>query len=91
MAYDGDEERRDRICRLGEEAFDRLQHADKESWDSYMTMGEAFLCGRDEAFIKSGTNSINDPRYKKAFGAWLKRYPKSWRSSIAATGKSCSS
>ena len=76
MAYDGDEERRDRICRLAEEAFDRTQQADKESWESYMTMGEGFLCGRDEAFIKSGTNDINSPVYKRAFSAWLKRYPK---------------
>jgi hypothetical protein len=72
MSHDIDAERRDRVCRLGSEAWERLQT--EQDWSSYMAMGEAFLVGQQEAFEQSGTNDINNPKYKKAFGAWMVKY-----------------
>jgi hypothetical protein len=72
MAYDHDEERRDRVCRHGAEEWRRVQ--EERDWTSYMAIGEAFLIGRQLAFDLSGTNSNNDPRYKKVFGQWLVKY-----------------
>jgi hypothetical protein len=72
MAYGHDEERRDRVCRHGAEEWKRVK--EERDWTSYMAIGEAFLIGRQWAFDLSGTNNNNDPRYKKAFSAWLVKY-----------------
>jgi len=71
MSHEIDRDR-DRICRLGTEAWERLQQ--EQDWNSYMALGEAFLVGRQEAFDQSGSNNPNDPRYKRVFGPWLVKY-----------------
>jgi hypothetical protein len=67
-----DIEERDRVCRLGSEAWKRLQT--EQDWNSYMALGEAFIVGREEAYELSGIQNINDVRYKKAFGDWMVKY-----------------
>jgi hypothetical protein len=67
-----DEVMRDRVCRAATDAWKRLREG--QTWGDWMQIGEAFLIGRQIAFEESATNSIDDPRYKRSFGAWMSKY-----------------
>jgi hypothetical protein len=62
----------DRIGRLGTAAWKRLKT--EKNWNDYMALGECFVTGRAWSFDDSGTNDINDPRFKKSFSGWLNKY-----------------
>jgi hypothetical protein len=66
------EEERDRVCRQGMQAWQRLKK--EKSWGDWIKVGEAHLVGRDWAMNQAGANQPRGKAYNMAFGEWLQKY-----------------
>jgi hypothetical protein len=54
----------------GREAWKRLK--EDVTWEDWMLTGIALAIGRDECLRATHANSVDDKRYRNAFGDWLK-------------------
>lgn len=72
-AMDRAAERNAHKLRLAAEADVRVQSG--AHWEDWGLIADGFLVGRTEAYRLSGTNNENDPRYKRAFKAWMDENP----------------
>ena len=66
------EDERDRVSRLGSEAWKRLKKC--KDYNDWVKVGEAILVGREWAMNQSQTNKPEGKAYNMAFGEWLQRY-----------------
>jgi len=66
------EDDRDRVSRLGAEAWKRLKKC--KDYNDWIKVGEAHLCGREWAMNQAQTNKPEGKGYNFAFGEWLQRY-----------------
>jgi hypothetical protein len=62
----------DETVRIGKEAWQRLIRTHNGLFD-WIAVGRAHEIGRADAMREAGVNRPHGHRYKKAFGAWLKR------------------
>ncbi len=66
------EDDRDRVSRLGTEAWKRLKKTkDHNDW---VKVGEALVVGREWAMNQAQTNKPEGKAYNMVFGEWLQRY-----------------
>jgi hypothetical protein len=66
------EDERDRVSRLGSEAWKRLKKC--KDYNDWVKVGEAILVGREWAMNQAQTNKPEGKAYNMAFGEWLQRY-----------------
>lgn len=66
------EDDRDRVSRLGTEAWRRLKKT--KDYHDWIKVGEALRCGREWAMNQAQTNKPEGKGYNFAFGEWMQRY-----------------
>lgn len=66
------EDDRDRISRLGTEAWKRLKKT--KDYNDWLKVGEALTVGREWAMNQAQTNKPEGKAYNMAFGEWMERY-----------------
>ena len=66
------EDERDRACRQGTQAWQRLKK--EKSWMDWLKVGEALQVGREWAMNQAGNNRPEGKGYNTAFGEWLAKY-----------------
>ncbi|MES5485942.1 hypothetical protein QMZ05_24580 [Bradyrhizobium sp. INPA03-11B] len=59
------------LISLGREAWQRIQHRDKATFDDWIAIGKALIAGRQECMAKAGVNSPYGPAYQKLMRSWL--------------------
>jgi hypothetical protein len=64
--------------KLAEEGYERIKGG--SHWRDWRFIADGFAVGRTKAYRMVGTNNQNDPRYKRAFKAWMDERP--WARSI---------
>jgi len=66
------EDERDRVSRLGSEAWKRLKST--KDYHDWIKVGEALLVGREWAMNQAGTNKPEGKGYNMCFSEYLQRY-----------------
>jgi hypothetical protein len=66
------EDDRDRVSRLGTEAWKRLKKT--KDYNDWLKVGEALTVGREWAMNQAQTNKPEGKAYNMAFGEWMMRY-----------------
>lgn len=66
------EDNRDRVARLGTEAWKRLKKT--KDYHDWVKVGEALRVGREWALAQCRTNKPEGKAYNMTFGEWLQRY-----------------
>jgi hypothetical protein len=66
------EDDRDRVSRLGTEAWKRLKKT--KDYNDWLKVGEALTVGREWAMNQAQTNKAEGKAYNMAFGEWMMQY-----------------